>query len=194
MRLRTTAATLLAALALVLPTAGQSLANDHDDRESLGELSYRYSDDGDTRRGRIEPADNDTCYQLTHASRNNPAFEVRNDTESVALLFENRNCGGQAVEALEPGERAHDLEVRSVYFKPSEDHHGRHDGRHDGREDGRHDGREDGRHDGREDGRGDDRRDDWSDEEDRSAGGRAAVAPSHEKARDLVDSVFRSIG
>ncbi|MBT2451595.1 hypothetical protein J7F03_31965 [Streptomyces sp. ISL-43] len=162
MRLRTTAATLLAALALVLPTAGQSLANDHDDRDSLGELSYRFSDDGDTRHGRIEPADNDTCYQLTHASGNHPAFEVRNDTESLALLFEDRHCGGQAVEALEPGERARDLEVRSVFVKPSDDnHHGRHDG---------------------------DRRDDWSDDEDRSRGGRVAQAP------DFVDSVFRSIG
>lgn len=170
MRLRTTAIALTGALALVLPTAGLSYANDHDDRENLGTLHYRYSDDGDTRHGRIEPADNDTCYQLTNASRNHPAFQVRNDTESLAVLFEDRFCGGHAVETLEPGERADDLEVRSVLFKPAddEDHHGRHDGRHDGRDD------------------------DWSDE-DRSIGGRAAAAPADETSK-LLDSVFGSIG
>ncbi|MBT2466518.1 hypothetical protein J7E97_01225 [Streptomyces sp. ISL-66] len=172
MRLRTTAAALLAALALVLPTAGQSLANDHDDRDGLGELLYRYNDGDDTRHGRLEPADNDTCYQLTHASRNHPAFAVHNETESLAVLFENRSCGGQAEEVLEPGESAHDLEVRSVLFKPTDEHH---HGRHDGRDDDRRD---------------DDRRDD----EDRSHSGRSAVAQGNERARDLFDSVFRSIG
>lgn len=170
MRLRTTATALVGALALVLPTAGLSYANDHDDdREHLGTLHYRYSDDGDTRRGRIEPADNDTCYQLTHASRNHPAFQVRNDTESLAVLFEDRSCGGSAVETLEPGERADDLEVRSVYFKPTDDwdHHGRHDGRHD---------------------------DDWRDDEDRSIGGRAAAAPADRTTSEILDSVFSSIG
>lgn len=172
MRLRTTAAALLAALALVLPTAGQSLANDHDDRDSLGELTYRFSDDGDTRHGRIRPADNDTCYQLTHATRNHPAFQVHNKTESLALLFEDSHCGGQAVEALEPGERAHDLEARSVLFKPTDEdgHHGRHDGRDD------------------------DRRDDWREDEDRSIGGRTVTSQGQEKAREVFESVFRSIG
>lgn len=164
MRLRTTAAALLASLALVLPTAGQSLANDHDGRESLGELRYRFTDsDGDTRRGRIEPADNDTCYQLTDTSRNHPAFEVQNDTESLAVLFEDRSCGGQAVETLYPGERARDLNVRSAFFKPSDDgHHGRHD--HDGG---------------------------WDD--DRSLGGRAADRQAG-GATDLFDRIIRSVG
>ncbi|MER5482245.1 hypothetical protein ABT024_03380 [Streptomyces sp. NPDC002812] len=171
MRLRTTATALVGALALVLPTAGLSYANDHDDRENLGTLHYRYSDNGDTRHGRIEPADNDTCYQLTNASRNHPAFQVRNDTESLAVLFEDRSCGGQAVETLEPGERADDLAVRSVFFKPTDDeHHGRHDGRYD-----------------------DDGRDDWRDDEDRSIGGRAAAAPADETSA-ILDSVFGSIG
>lgn len=183
MRLRTTAATLLAALALVLPTAGQSLANDHDDHHGLGTLTYRYGDD---ERGSIRPADNDTCYQLTHASGNHPAFAVHNRTESLALLFEDPHCGGQAEEALEPGERARDLEVRSVLFEPTddEDHHGRHDGRHDGRDDDRRD----------DDRRDDDRRDDREDEEDRSIGGRAVTSQGQEKAKDLFENVFRSIG
>ncbi|MCX4781146.1 hypothetical protein [Streptomyces sp. NBC_01264] len=164
MRLRTTATALLGALALVLPTAGLSYANDHDDRESLGTLHYRYSDEVDTRYGWIEPAGNDTCYPLTHASRNHPAFHVRNETESQALLFEGRSCGGQAVETLQPGERADDLSVRSVSFQPTDawDHDGRHD-------------------------------DDWSDDEDRSIGGRAAAAPADGTSK-ILDSVFSSVG
>lgn len=171
MRLRTTAAALLASLALVLPTAGQSLANDHDDRESLGELRYRFTDeDGDTRRGRIEPADNDTCYELTHTSRNHPAYWVQNDTESLAVLFEGRSCGGPAVETLQPGERARDLNVRSAFFKPTDDHHGRHDGRRD-----------------------DDRRDDRRDDDDRSMGRRVMDRPAMETP-DFFQRIFHSIG
>ncbi|MFF5704845.1 hypothetical protein ACFY7H_20405 [Streptomyces sp. NPDC012794] len=138
MRLRSTAsAALVASCALVLPTAGPSLAYDHDrDRGTLGELHYRFTDgDGDVRRRTIEPADNDTCYRLTNTSRNRSAFWVANETESLALLYQDGSCGGEAVEALRPGERAHDLSVRSVYFKPTGHHHGHHDGHHGGRDD-----------------------------------------------------------
>ncbi|MFD8145471.1 hypothetical protein [Streptomyces sp. NPDC059708] len=126
MRLRSTAtAALLAATALVLPTAGPSLANGHD---GLGEIHYRFTDDdGDVRHGTIEPADNDTCYRLTGTSRGRAAFAVQNDTESLVLVFRDNSCGGEAQEVLRPGERAHDLNARSVYLKPDEHHHGRHD-------------------------------------------------------------------
>ncbi|MEU8436060.1 hypothetical protein AB0F18_24785 [Streptomyces sp. NPDC029216] len=129
MRLRSTAAAALASLALVLPTAGPSLAaNDHD-HDTLGEIRYRFTDDdGEVRHGTIEPADNDTCYRLTGTSRNRPAFTVENDTDSLALVFSDNNCGGEAEEVLRPGERAHDLNARSVFLKPDDDdHHGRHD-------------------------------------------------------------------
>ncbi|MGW6705507.1 hypothetical protein ACWGDE_11535 [Streptomyces sp. NPDC054956] len=171
MRLRTTATALLGALALVLPTAGLASANDHDDdREHIGTLHYRFTDeDDDERRAQIHPADNDTCYRLTHTSESRPAFDVRNETESLAVLFHDRSCGGEAEAVLEPGERARNVEVASVLFKPAdEDHHGRHDGRHDGR-------------------------DDWRDDEDRS-GGRAAAGPIEERAQDIFDRVFRSNG
>ncbi|MEV7725824.1 hypothetical protein AB0P15_13915 [Streptomyces sp. NPDC087917] len=177
MRHRTTAAALLASLALVLPTAGLSSASDHDrDHDSLGELHYRYTDgDGESRHGTIEPGDNDTCYQLT-GTRRHPAYAVENETDSLALLFEGGSCGGQPEEVLNPGERARNLNVRSVYFKPSDGHHGHHDGRGD--EDGRHDGRGDdeGRHD-----RGDD---------DRRAAPRTAQGP----ARGLFDGIFHPAG
>ncbi|MEU9034826.1 hypothetical protein AB0D45_07900 [Streptomyces sp. NPDC048352] len=168
MRLRSTAAAaLLASLALVLPAAGQSLANDHD-RDTLGELRYRFTDgNGDVRRASIEPADNDTCYRLTHTSSNRSAFWVENDTESIAVLFRDSTCGGEAQEVLEPGERARDLSVRSVLFKPSGHHHGNHDGR-------------------------DDWSDDWSDDEDRGIArpgqGRGPVGG------DYVRNVLRRVG
>ncbi|MGO4457132.1 hypothetical protein AB4039_07355 [Streptomyces sp. M-16] len=135
MRLRTTAAALLTSLALVVPTAGQALATGHDrDHDSLGTLHYRFTDgDDEVRNAQIHPADNDTCYRLTHAQRH-PAFAVKNETESTALLFEDGSCGGEPQEVLEPGERAHDLRVRSVLFKPSDEHHGRHEGRGDSEE------------------------------------------------------------
>lgn len=182
MRLRTTAAALVGALALVLPTAGLSHANDHDDdREHLGTLHYRYTDeDGDHRNGQIHPADNDTCYRLTHTTERRPAFEVKNETDSLAVVYSNRNCGGVPEAELEPGERLRDTDVASVYFKPLDDD-GRHDGRHDGRDE-----ENDGRHDGG--------RDEWRDDEDRSIGGRAASAPAGQATPDMLDSIFRTIG
>ncbi|MCX5194286.1 hypothetical protein OOK31_10320 [Streptomyces sp. NBC_00249] len=192
MRPRTTAAALLASLALVLPTAGQSLAVGHDrDHDTLGELHYRFTDsDQNVRHGTIEPSDNDTCYQLT-GTRHHPAFAVENDTDSLALLFEGTNCGGQPEEILEPGDRARNLEVRSVFFKPSDEHHGRHDGRHDS-DDGRNDS-DDGRHDS-----DDDDRFDYGDG-DRNRPRHAVnqqQAPQAQagRAQDLFNRVFHPIG
>ncbi|MFF4390556.1 hypothetical protein ACFY0G_27800 [Streptomyces sp. NPDC001552] len=118
MRLRSTAAVFVGALALALPTAGPSVADDHGER-ALGTLHYQYLDAaGSERRGQIRPADNDTCYLLTRTSRDEPAIEVRNETESLAVLFDNRNCDGVAEKVLKPGEKAKRVEVVSVYFKP----------------------------------------------------------------------------
>ncbi|MEU6891456.1 hypothetical protein ABZ934_06580 [Streptomyces sp. NPDC046557] len=158
MRARTTAAALLGALALVLPTAGTSLAVDHDDddgRRSLGRLEYLVDDDdeGGNEHRQIRPADNDTCYRLTGTSWENPATTVRNETESLAVLFRDRDCGERAERVLEPGQRVHGVQVRSVLFKPVDDDN---EGRHEGRQDGWGDGRGDERGDGRGDGRGDD--------------------------------------
>ncbi|MFF4368991.1 hypothetical protein [Streptomyces sp. NPDC001594] len=168
MRLRSTAtAALLAATALALPVSGQALAAadpDHD-HGTLGEIHYRFTDDdGDTRHGTIEPADDDTCYRLTGTSRNRAAFAVQNDTDSLVLVFRDNSCGGEAQEVLRPGERAHDLNARSVYLKPTDDHHGRHD-----------------------------RDDDWGDEDrarPRQERGKDRVVFD----RAFLDTAFRSIG
>ncbi|MFD9260669.1 hypothetical protein ACFVZQ_19625, partial [Streptomyces sp. NPDC059538] len=120
MRLRPTAAVIVGALALALPTAAPSLADDHGER-ALGTLHYQYLDaSGATRNAQIRPADNDTCYLLTRTSRDEPAIEVRNETESLAVLFDNRSCEGEAEAVLKPGGRAKRVEVVSVYFKPAD--------------------------------------------------------------------------
>ncbi|MFE6909258.1 hypothetical protein [Streptomyces erythrochromogenes] len=118
MRLGTTAAVFVGALALVLPVAGPSAADDQGDR-SLGTLHYRYLDDaGRERQGQIRPADVGTCYLLTGTSRNEPALDVRNRTRSQALLFDNPGCGGRAVATLRPNGSVSDVEVVAAFFKP----------------------------------------------------------------------------
>ncbi|AYV30032.1 hypothetical protein HET69_26890 [Streptomyces sp. CJ_13] len=141
MRVRTTAAALIGALAIVLPAAGPSLANDDDGREgrdgrTLGELHYRFVDEnGYERQAQLRPADNDTCYRLTHTSESDPAYQVRNETRSLAILFDNATCGGRDVETLAPGQRSRgNVSVASVLFVPTEEgeHHGRPDNQGEG--------------------------------------------------------------
>ncbi|MFE3992509.1 hypothetical protein ACFXPW_12615 [Streptomyces goshikiensis] len=133
MRVRTTAAALVGALAIVLPTAGPSLAGGHDghDGRNLGELHYRFVDqNGYERQAQLRPADNDTCYRLTGTSESDPAYQVRNETRSLAILFDNATCGGRDVETLSPGQRSRgNVSVASVLFVPTEEeeHHGRPD-------------------------------------------------------------------
>ncbi|MFD9370633.1 hypothetical protein ACFWA6_23440 [Streptomyces sp. NPDC060020] len=176
MRLRTTAAVLVGALALVLPTAGPSLADDHGDR-ALGTLNYRFINDDDVEEsGQIRPADNRTCYVLTRTSRDRPAVAVQNNTRSRAHLFDNRSCSGEEVATLTPDRQVNRVRVVSVYFTPvNEDDEGRgdNDGRGDwnnGGDQGRGDwnnGGDQGREDeAREDqGRGDQGRDDQARED-----------------------------
>lgn len=169
MRLRTTAAVFAGALALVLPTAGPALADDHDGR-GLGTLHYRIVDEDDgVRNAQIRPADNDTCYVLNGTSANEPAVEVLNRTESLALLFDNRGCAGRAERTLRPGERARGVDAVAVLFKPV-------DGRGDwsGRDD---EGPDD---EGGQGGRGD-----W--------GGRAMGMDGEGPEEDFLSAVFRAI-
>lgn len=117
MRLRPTALAFLGALALVLPTAGPSLAGGNDD---LGRLQYIIDND---ERAQIRPSDNDTCYELTDTSRNRPATAVHNGTESRALLYPNHGCGGRVERELQPGDTVYNVEVLSVSFVPTRVRH-----------------------------------------------------------------------
>ncbi|MFJ3724877.1 hypothetical protein ACIPYQ_20250 [Streptomyces sp. NPDC090045] len=155
MRLRTTTAVLVGALALVLPTAGPSLADDNGDR-ALGTLNYRFVNDNDVEEnGQIRPADNNTCYVLTRTSRDRPAVSVQNNTRSRAHLFDNVSCSGEEVATLRPDGQVNRVKAVAVNFTPV-------NGEGDGR--GDNDGRGDwnnGGDQGRDDqGRGDQGRDD----------------------------------
>ncbi|MFF1497056.1 hypothetical protein [Streptomyces sp. NPDC058304] len=130
MRLRPTAAALLGALALVLPTAGPSMAGGNDD---LGRLEYIIDNDG---RAQIRPSDNDTCYELTDTSNNRPATAVHNDTDSRAVLYPNHGCNGRVERELQPGDTVHNVAVLSATFVPV---HGRRDDFRDDRDDFRDD-------------------------------------------------------
>ncbi|WP_404956329.1 hypothetical protein [Streptomyces sp. 147326] len=155
MRLRTTTAVLVGALALVLPTAGPSLADDHGDR-ALGTLNYRFVNDNDVEEnGQIRPADNNTCYVLTRTSRDRPAVAVQNNTRSRAHLFDNRSCSGEEVATLRPDGQVNRVRVVSAYFTPV---NGADDGRGDN--DGRGDWNNGGDHGRGDEGRGDQGRDD----------------------------------
>ncbi|MFG2980809.1 hypothetical protein ACGFYQ_06045 [Streptomyces sp. NPDC048258] len=198
MRLRTTAVVFAGALALVLPTAGQSLADDHSGR-TLGTLHYQFvDDDGDERSAQIRPAENNKCYVLTRASDAEPAIEVRNETESLAVLFDNRTCDGKAERVLEPGQRAQDVEAVSVVFEPV-------DGENAGREDQARD--DQAKHDQPSDDQAKD--DQAKDDQARDDEGRGDSNGREDHARedqarddledredeeDLLDRVFRTIG
>lgn len=193
MRLRTHAAVFAGALSLVLPSAGPSLADDHADQggRGIGTLHYRFLDEGGReRREAIRPAGNDTCYVLTGTSRDEPAVEVTNNTESLAVLFDNRGCNGEAVVVLKPGERARRVEVVGVFFKPADEHDGRHDGNGGGGNGGDGDG---GRGD---EGRGDQGREEQG-REDQGGGdwdGGGGQGQGQGQGEDVFDAVFRIIG
>ncbi len=191
MRLRTTAAVLAGALALVLPAAGPSLA-DTGDRD-LGSLYYEYLDEsGSERSGRIRPADNGTCYLLTGTSRDEPAVEVRNATRSVALLFGNRGCYGSPEKVLRPGARADGLEAVSVLFQAADDEDGRGDWGDGGGQGG--DGQTgDGRGD-EDQGRGDQARDDQAGSDQGRGDWQGPEDGEEEEEEDFFSLVLRAIG
>ncbi|MEV6679277.1 hypothetical protein AB0N09_20860 [Streptomyces erythrochromogenes] len=129
MRLGTTAAVFVGALALVLPAAGPSVADDRGDR-SLGTLQYRYRGDAGERQGQIQPSAVGTCYLLTGTSLNEPAVDVRNRTRSRALLFDNPGCSGRAVATLRPNGSVSEVKVVAALFQ-SADEAGQEPGRGD---------------------------------------------------------------
>ncbi|WP_437084563.1 hypothetical protein [Streptomyces sp. enrichment culture] len=130
MRLRSTAAALLTALALAVP-AGTAAADEHD--TDLGRLDYLIGGgNGGNERRSIRPAGLDTCYELNGTSNDKPATAVSNGTEGRAYLFPDRGCSGRPERILEPGDRVYDVHVRSVFFAPVDRHGHDDDGFGDG--------------------------------------------------------------
>ncbi|MFE2551891.1 hypothetical protein ACFXGI_25540 [Streptomyces sp. NPDC059355] len=110
MRLRTTAAALAGALALVLPAGAQAFADD-------GKvLDYVYVDQQNAEKNaQIKDAGADQCHALPSAS--SKVLEVVNRTDSEALLFEDAECGGEPVATLQPGDKAGDFHAAAVVFR-----------------------------------------------------------------------------
>ncbi|MDK9495764.1 hypothetical protein QEZ40_007057 [Streptomyces katrae] len=109
MRLRTTAVALAGALTLVLPTAATALADD-------GKvLSYSFQQDGESRTGQVSDLAEDKCHAL--AVTDAPIEEVVNETDKVALFFDNKNCEGEPVAAAGPGEKAGEFQASAVAFE-----------------------------------------------------------------------------
>ncbi|MFH7599406.1 hypothetical protein WDV06_30550 [Streptomyces racemochromogenes] len=110
MRLRTTAAALAGALALVLPAGAQAFADDGK------ALNYVYVDQNNTEKnGQLKDMGADKCHALPSAA--SEVVEAVNETDSVALIFEEADCGGAPVATLQPGEKAGDFHAASVVFQ-----------------------------------------------------------------------------
>ncbi|GAA0277585.1 hypothetical protein GCM10010302_14080 [Streptomyces polychromogenes] len=110
MRLRTTAAALAGALALVLPAGAQAFADDGK------ALNYVYVDQSNQEKnGQLKDAGSDKCHALPSAA--SEVVEAVNETDSVALIFDEADCGGEPVATLQPGEKAGDFHAASVVFQ-----------------------------------------------------------------------------
>ncbi|MFF2196316.1 hypothetical protein [Streptomyces sp. NPDC058157] len=110
MRLRTTAAALAGALALVLPAGAQAFADDGK------ALNYVYVDQSNQEKnGQLKDMGADKCHALPSAA--SEVVEAVNETDSVALIFAEADCGGEPVATLQPGEKAGDFHAASVVFQ-----------------------------------------------------------------------------
>ncbi|MFE3582018.1 hypothetical protein [Streptomyces vinaceus] len=114
MRLRTTAAALAGALALVLPAGAQAFADDGK------ALDYVYVDQQNAERNaQIKDVGADRCHALPSAS--SMVLEAVNRTDSEALLFEDADCAGEPVATLRPGDKAGDFHAAAVVFRQMRD-------------------------------------------------------------------------
>ncbi|MER6782540.1 MULTISPECIES: hypothetical protein [unclassified Streptomyces] len=110
MRLRTTAAALAGALALVLPAGAQAFADEGK------ALDYVYVDQHDAEKNaQIKDVGADQCHALPSAS--SMVVEAVNRTDSEALLFEDADCAGEPVATLQPGDKAGDFHAAAVVFR-----------------------------------------------------------------------------
>ncbi|KMO93958.1 single stranded DNA-binding domain-containing protein [Streptomyces roseus] len=114
MRLRTTAAALAGALALVLPAGAQAFADD-------GKvLDYVYVDPQNAEKNaQVKDVGADQCHALPSAS--SQVLEVVNRTDSTALMFEDAACEGEPVATLQPGDKAGDFHAAAVVFRQMRD-------------------------------------------------------------------------
>ncbi|KOY56194.1 hypothetical protein [Streptomyces sp. XY332] len=112
MRIRTAAVALAGALALTLPVGAQAFA---DDGQSF---NYVFLKDGESQQAQISDLTEGTCHEL--AVTDGAVQEIANDSDMVALLFDNATCSGEPVVAAGPGEKVGDIKAVAVAFERAE--------------------------------------------------------------------------
>ncbi|MFI6006590.1 hypothetical protein ACIA98_40660 [Streptomyces sp. NPDC051366] len=112
MRLRTTAVALAGALALTLPAGAQAFADDGQ------AFNYVFLKDGERQLAQISDVTEGKCQKLAVAD--GAVQEIANDTDMVALLFDNATCSGEPVVAAGPGEKVGDITAVAVAFEHAE--------------------------------------------------------------------------
>ncbi|MFF1497650.1 hypothetical protein [Streptomyces sp. NPDC058304] len=112
MRLRTTAVALAGALALTLPAGAQAFADDGQ------AFNYVFLKDGERQLAQISEVTEGKCHKLEVTD--GAVQEIANDTDMVALLFDNATCNGEPVVAAGPGEKAGDITAVAVAFERAE--------------------------------------------------------------------------
>ncbi|MBT2544953.1 hypothetical protein J7E99_30680 [Streptomyces sp. ISL-44] len=109
MRLRTASAALAAALAFVLPSAAQALADD-------GQVfKYTFLKEGKPQHKQISDLAVGKCGQL--AAPEGLIEEIANESDKVALVFDNATCSGDPVVVAGPGEKAGGFSAVAVRFE-----------------------------------------------------------------------------
>ncbi|MFD5083427.1 hypothetical protein ACFWOG_12410 [Kitasatospora sp. NPDC058406] len=107
MRLRTTAAAALGALALLVsvPTSAQAATGD-----------FLYKVGPGVPAGLADPESRE-CINLFGATEDHPAFAPENFTTSTATVFLDFNCDGDTYYVMNPGKKlGNRLKLRSVIF------------------------------------------------------------------------------
>lgn len=112
MRLRTTAVALAGALAFTLPAGAQAFADDGQ------AFNYAFLKDGERQSAQLSDLAEDKCHQLT--ATDGAVEEIANDTDKVALLFDNATCTGEPVTAVGPGEKADEMKAVAVVFEQAQ--------------------------------------------------------------------------
>ncbi|MFF1342004.1 hypothetical protein ACFVYT_29615 [Streptomyces sp. NPDC058290] len=112
MRLRTTAVALVGALALTLPAGAQAFADDGQ------AFNYVFLKDGESQLAQISDLTEGKCHNL--AVTDGAVQEIANDSDMVALLFDNATCSGEPVVAAGPGEKVGDIKAVAVAFEHAE--------------------------------------------------------------------------
>nr|WSZ95394.1 hypothetical protein OH820_06770 [Streptomyces sp. NBC_00857] len=119
MRLRSTLAAVVGAVALLVSVPGSSSASSSASSAAVGEFHYVYTDiAGHPQPGKLVNPPSRRCITIPEAAGEYvpPAHSPRNLTKSTATVFTGLRCDGEHY-TLDPGKSASSrLKLRSVVF------------------------------------------------------------------------------